>query len=310
VMQRDAVGSGFPSTADIMGTVSSSEAGPHDASWRIAGGSISLDRPRVMGILNATPDSFWDGGRFAAVDAALRHVEKMVADGADLIDVGGESTRPGARPVPAADEMARVLPVLRACRREWPDLPISVDTVKSVVAVAALGDGASAINDVSAFRLDPDMARVCAEGRAGVVLMHSRGSVAEMASYHTAVYGADPAGDVASELGASASAARAAGVAADAIVLDPGLGFSKRTAHSVAVIGGLDRILALGYPVLLGPSRKRFVGDLAGGATSEERLPGTIAACVVGWLRGARLFRVHDVGAVRAALQVAHSLAG
>jgi dihydropteroate synthase len=310
VMQRDAVRSGFSLASDVPGTGSSSEPGPRVASWRVAGASITLDRPRIMGILNVTPDSFWDGGRFADEAAALRQAESMVAAGADLIDVGGESTRPGARPIPVEEELARVLPVVRACGREWPDLPISVDTVKAAVAAAALDEGASVVNDVSGFRLDPHMARVCADGGAGVVLMHSRGSVAAMASYETAVYGADPVSEVVAELGAAAARARAAGIAAHALVLDPGLGFSKRTEHSAALLRELDRILALGYPVLLGPSRKRFVGELAGGVASEERLPGTIAACVVGWIRGARLFRVHDVAAVRSALQVAHRLAG
>jgi dihydropteroate synthase len=263
-----------------------------------------------MGILNVTPDSFWDGGRYTAVAAALRHAEAMVAGGADLIDVGGESSRPGARPVSAEDEMARVAPVVQACVKEWPDLPISVDTVKSRVAAAAIGEGASVINDVSAFRIDPDMARLCAELEVGVVLMHSRGSVEEMASYETAAYGLDPAGEVVAELAGAADRARAAGIAADAVVLDPGLGFSKRTEHSAAVLRELDRLHALGYPVLLGPSRKRFIGDLSGGIPAEGRLPGTIAACVLGWILGARLFRVHDVAAVRNALQVTHSLAG
>jgi dihydropteroate synthase len=309
-MPRNALKSGQVSFSEVTGTGSSSEPGPRVASWRLARGSIPLDRPRIMGILNVTPDSFWDGGRHSGVSAALERAGSMVADGADLIDVGGESTRPGARPVPAAEELARVVPVVRALRREWPDFPISVDTVKSGVAGAALDEGASVINDVSAFRLDPDMAHVCAEWGAGAVLMHSRGGVAEMAGYDTAVYGADPVAEVVGELGAAAERARAAGIAPDALVLDPGLGFSKRTEHSAAVLRELGRIVALGYPVLVGPSRKRFVGELAGGLEAGDRLPGTVAACVVGWTRGARLFRVHDVAAVRGALQVAHSLAG
>jgi dihydropteroate synthase len=309
-MDRDAAGSGYVSSAEVPGTGSTVEPGPRAASWRFRGTSMTLDRPRIMGILNITPDSFWDGGRFSGEGPALRQAEAMVAAGADLIDVGGESTRPGARAVPAAEELARVLPVVRACAREWPHLPLSVDTVKSAVAAAALDEGASVVNDVSGFRLDADMARVCASAGAGVVLMHSRGSVAEMAGYETAVYGPDPVGEVVAELAAAAGRALAAGVAPDAVVLDPGLGFSKRTAESAAVIRELDRVLALGYPLLLGASRKRFVGELVGGAPTEERLPGTIAACVVGWSRGARLFRVHDVAAVRGALQVAHTLAG
>jgi dihydropteroate synthase len=292
-----------------MGTGSTTEPGPHAASWRTPAGLISLDRPRIMGILNVTPDSFWDGGRFGGQEAALRQAERLVADGADVIDVGGESTRPGATGVTADEEVRRVAPVVQAIAREWPDLPISVDTVKSTVAAAALDQGAAIVNDVSGFRLDPALPALCAQRGAAVVLMHSRGAVHEMARYDTAVYGADPVAEVVAELAEAVGRARAAGVPGDAIVLDPGLGFAKRTAHSVAVLRQLDRIQALGYPVLLGPSRKRFIGELAGGLPPEERLPGTLAACVVGWMAGARLFRVHDVGPVRHALLVAQQLA-
>jgi dihydropteroate synthase len=292
-----------------MGTGSTTEPGPHAASWRTPAGLISLDRPRIMGILNVTPDSFWDGGRFGGPEAALRQAERLVADGADVIDVGGESTRPGATGVSGDEEVRRVAPVVQAIAREWPDLPISVDTVKSAVAAAALDQGAAIVNDVSGFRLDPALPALCAQRGAAVVLMHSRGAVQEMARYDTAVYGADPVAEVVAELAEAVGRARTAGVPGDAIVLDPGLGFAKQTAHSVAVLRQLDRIRALGYPVLLGPSRKRFIGELAGGLPPEERLPGTVAACVVGWMAGARLFRVHDVGPVRHALMVAQQLA-
>lgn len=262
-----------------------------------------------MGILNVTPDSFWDGGRFAGETAAFRHAGRLVEEGADILDVGGESTRPGAAAVPVAEEIRRVAPLVRACRREWPELPISVDTVKSAVAAAALDEGATIINDVSGLRLDPALATVCAERGAGVVLMHSRGNVEEMARYDTAVYGADPVAEIVAELAAAADRARAAGIPRDAVVLDPGLGFSKRTAETVAVLRQLHRFAELGYPLLLGPSRKRFIGELAGGLAAADRLAGTIAACVAGWLAGARLFRVHDVAPVRHALLVAEPLA-
>lgn len=277
--------------------------------WSTARGPLRLDHPIVVGILNVTPDSFWDGGRFAGRAAALRHAESLIRDGADVVDIGGESTRPGAAPVPVERELERVVPVVRACAREWPDLPLSVDTVKAAVARAALDEGARIINDVSGFRLDPAMPGVCARGGAGVVLMHSRGGVDEMAGYDSAVYGQDPVGDIVAELDAAVSRARGAGVVADAIVLDPGLGFSKRTTESVAVLRQLGRFQELGFPLLVGPSRKRFIGELAGGLPPEERLPGTIAACVVAWLAGVRLFRVHDVAPVRDALRVARSLA-
>ncbi len=276
--------------------------------WTIARGSISLDRPRIAGILNVTPDSFWDGGRHAALDQAAQWAARLIAEGADLLDVGGESTRPGARPVGAAEESNRVVPLIARLAREHPDVPISVDTVKADVARAALDAGAAIVNDVSAFRLDPALGRVVAQAGAGVILMHSRGAVEAMASYETAVYGDDPVGEIVAELATARDRALAAGVAADAIVLDPGLGFSKRTEHSVAALARLDRILALGRPVLVGPSRKRFIGELGGGLDAVDRLEGTLAACVVALLAGARLFRVHDVAAARRALDVAEAL--
>lgn len=295
------------STATGIG--STSGAGPRSAIWRTARGSLDLSGPRIMGILNVTPDSFWDGGRHQGVAAALRQAERLVAEGADVVDVGGESTRPGAEPVPPDEERARVAPVVAALSREWPELAISVDTVKAEVARPALDAGAAVVNDVSGLRLDPALAPLCADRGAGLVLMHSRGAVDRMASYETAEYGEDPVADVVAELGGSLERARAAGVSDAAVVLDPGLGFSKRTAESVAVVRQLDRLLALGRPILLGPSRKRFLGELAGGLPAEERLPGTIAACVAGFLAGARLFRVHDVAPVRQALAVAEALA-
>jgi dihydropteroate synthase len=276
--------------------------------WRTAGGVLRLDGPRVMGIVNVTPDSFFDGGVHATLAAALGRAEALLAEGAELLDVGGESTRPGARPVPAAAEARRVLPVVAEIARRWPGVPLSVDTVKAEVARAALAEGAWIVNDVSGLRLDPALAGVVAAAGAGVVLMHSRGTVSEMASYETAVYGADPVAEVVAELGQALGRARAAGIAEDAVVLDPGLGFSKRTEHSVAVLQELHRIVALGRPVLLGPSRKRFIGELAGGLAAADRLEGTLAACVVGLLRGARIFRVHDSGAARRALAIAQAL--
>lgn len=276
--------------------------------WATARGPLTLERPRIVGILNVTPDSFWDGGRHASLDAAVAHAAALIEQGADVIDVGGESTRPGARAVPPAEELERVLPVVRELARRWPDLIISVDTVKAEVARAALGEGAAVVNDVSGLRLDPRLGEVAAEAGAGVVLMHSRGSVERMASYDLAEYGPDPVGEITLELAAALERAAAAGLPPSAIVLDPGLGFSKRTEHSAAVIAQLGRILALGRPVLVGPSRKRFVGELAGGLPPEDRLEGTIAACVVALQRGARLFRVHDVLPVRRALTVAEAL--
>ena len=284
-------------------------AGPLRVSaWRTTRGLLALDRPRILGILNVTPDSFFEESRLPGTDAALAAAERMLAAGADVLDVGGESTRPGARSVDADQEIARVVPVVRGIVRRWPDALVSVDTVKSAVARAALDEGAAAVNDVSALRLDPQMANVAAETGAGLVLMHSRGSVETMASYELAEYGDDVVAEVARELNDAVGRARAAGVARDCIVLDPGLGFAKRTADNVALLARLAELAAAGYPVLVGPSRKRFLGELAGGLPAAERLPGTIVACVTALLHGARLFRVHDVAEVRAALDVAEAI--
>jgi dihydropteroate synthase len=280
--------------------------------WQTAGGPVVLDRSLIVGILNVTPDSFWSGSRASSVDAAAALAERMLDDGADLLDIGGESTRPGASLVESAEEIARVGPVVDRLARSWPGVPLSVDTTKSEVAAAVLDAGAWIINDVSGLRLDSRLAGVVARGRAGVVLMHSRGGVPEMATYEAANYGPDPVGEVVAELGRSVGRATVAGIAEAAIVVDPGLGFAKRTAHSIACLAGLDRLASLGRPVLVGPSRKRFVGELA--AENGQDLPpglrveGTIAACVVARLRGASLFRFHDAREVRRALALADAI--
>ena len=272
--------------------------------WHLRDRVVRVDRPVVVGIVNVTPDSFSDGGRHLATHDALAHAERLVAEGADLLDVGGESTRPGAEPVSADEECRRVLPVLRALRERHPTLPLMVDTVKSAVAVAAIDAGADAVNDVSGGRLDDDMVRRVAERGAGYVVMHSRGTVADMARYDHAVYG-DPAADALTELQARVDAALAAGVPAEAIVVDPGVGFAKRGEHSVTLLRALPTLASWGYPVLVGVSRKRFVGDLSGVVVPEQRVYGTVGANVAALALGARLFRVHDVAASRQALDVA-----
>ncbi len=276
--------------------------------WRTGRGILSLDKPCVMGILNVTPDSFYDGGRHSGEAAVLHQAGRMLEEGADIIDVGGESTRPGAQPVAAGEELKRVLPAVRDILRRWPDAVVSVDTVKSEVAAAVAAEGAAIINDVSGLRLDETLADIAAAQQLGLVLMHSRGSVAEMAHYGSADYGADAVGEIVAELRACAAHAQQRGVAAEQIVLDPGLGFSKRTEHSVAVLAQLRRVTALGFPVLVGPSRKRFIGELSGGLAPEQRLEGTLGAVVAARARGAAIFRVHDVAAARRALAVANAI--
>jgi dihydropteroate synthase len=273
--------------------------------WRVRGRVLALDQPRIMGILNVTPDSFSDGGRFLLLNDAVAHARTLIGEGADIIDVGGESTRPqGALPVDPDKEMRRVLPVIAELSRLHPDVVISVDTVKSSVAEAALSAGAHIVNDVSGFRLDPRMGEICAEASAGVVLMHSRGNVSEMGTYAHAGYH-DVVREVSSELRDRVTVACEAGVAPESIAIDPGIGFAKRGEHSLAMLGALPELVEWGHPVLVGVSRKRFVGQIARVEGSLERLYGTIGANVAALDRGARVFRVHDVAAHRQALDVA-----
>jgi dihydropteroate synthase len=278
--------------------------------WRTAQGEIVLDRPVFLGILNVTPDSFSDGGRFPGLDEARAHAARLARDGAAIVDVGGESTRPGrGEAVPEAEELRRVIPVIEAIRRDLPEVMVSVDTVKTGVARAALDAGAAIVNDVTAFRHDPELAAVAAKAGAGVVLMHSRGTLLEIASYAHAEYGGDPVPAVLAELGGAMERAAAHGVRADAIVVDPGLGFSKTPEQNMLVCDRLAALLSLGRPVMVGPSRKRFVGTITGlGPAERDRASATV--CALAWERGARLFRVHDVAAAREALAVAEAIGG
>jgi dihydropteroate synthase len=268
--------------------------------WAIAGGTILLDQPAIIGILNVTPDSFSDGGAFATVERAVAHAERLTADGCHLIDVGGESTRPGATPVPAAEEIGRVVPVIRELARRGLG-PISVDTRKADVARAALDAGAAVVNDVSGLAFDPALGGVVADGGAGLIVMHMRGTPDTMD--RLAAY-AHVAAEVAAELGAAAARAAGAGVTPERIVVDPGFGFAKQPAHNLRLLDELATIVALGYPVAVGPSRKRFLGA-ATGRPVEDRDRATAVVCALAWERGARLFRVHDVALTREALSVA-----
>lgn len=281
---------------------------PAPLAWTHAKGILSLDRPVIMGILNVTPDSFSDGGQFDSVGEAVEHARQLVALGADIIDVGGESTRPqGAMQISADEELNRVVPVISTLVSELPGTLISVDTNKSIVAMAAVRAGAAIVNDVSGFRLDARMADVCSSSGAGVILMHSRGGVADMASYSHAEYDS-VVEEVLRELEQRIGVARDAGIAAEAIAVDPGIGFAKRGAHSLLVLSRLSEIADLGYPVVVGVSRKRFIAELTDEPVPANRVAGTVAANVTALERGARIFRVHDVRPNRQALDVAWAI--
>ncbi len=259
-------------------------------------------RTLVMGILNVTPDSFSDGGRFLSVQRAVSHALRMQREGADLIDVGGESTRPGARPVPAREELRRILPVIeklsaRLC------IPISVDTSKAAVAEAALEAGASLVNDVTALA-DPAMAGVVARSGVPVILMHLRGTPRTMKSkarYRRLVP------EVISELKRSVKKALASGISRKNLLIDPGIGFAKTAEQSLALIRRLPEFKRLGFPLVVGPSRKSFIGKLLGDE-SEDRLIGTAAAVALCAAGGADIVRVHDVAAMRQAADVARAI--
>jgi dihydropteroate synthase len=278
--------------------------------WRTARGDVALESPVIVGILNVTPDSFSDGGKFQGIDEARAHAAELAEAGALVLDVGGESTRPGRQElVPDAEELRRVVPVVEALARELPGILISIDTVKASVARAGFGAGAAIVNDVTAFRHDPALADEAARAGAGVVLMHSRGPLLEIASYHHADYDGDVVGAVLHELSDAIAQATRRGVSPDAIVVDPGLGFSKTPEQNKLVCDRLGALLSLGRPILVGPSRKRFVGTMID-LDASDRDRATAIVCALAWERGARLFRVHDVAATREALAVARAIGG
>jgi dihydropteroate synthase len=268
--------------------------------WAIKGGELSLEQPVIIGILNVTPDSFSDGGHLPSAAAAIEHGSRLMADGCQLVDVGGESTRPGAAPVPAQEEIARVVPVIAGLGKRNVG-PISVDTRKAEVARAALDAGAAVINDVSGLRFDPDLADVVRDAQAGVILMHMRGTPATMDDLTKYDH---VSAEVATELAAMAAKAEGGGIARERIVIDPGFGFAKTTTHNLRLLDELATIVALGYPVAVGLSRKRFLGAVTGRPV-EDRDRATAVACALAWERGARLFRVHDVALTREALVLA-----
>jgi dihydropteroate synthase len=267
--------------------------------------ALDLTRARVMGILNVTPDSFSDGGDFATREAALRHARQMVADGADLIDVGGESTRPGAPPVSVAEELDRVIPVIEALAGELA-VPVSVDTSKPEVMRAAVAAGAGLINDVAALRR-PGALAVAAALRVPVCLMHMQGEPGTMQQDPT--YG-DVVAEVAAFLAGRLAACEAAGIPRERLLVDPGFGFGKTLAHNLALLRGLPRLASLGVPVLAGLSRKSMIGALLGGVPVGERLHGSVAAAVLAVERGAAIVRVHDVGPTVQALRIVAAVGG
>ena len=282
--------------------------------WRIGSREIVIDHPIIIGIINVTPDSFSDGGNFFGSEAAIEQAIKLVDDGADALDFGGESTRPGAELVDEPEEMRRVIPVIEEARKALPNIPLSIDTWKSSVARAALEAGADIVNDVSALRFDARLGPVAAKRKAGLILMHSRGRLADIASYKRSSYSGDVCDDVAEELSERASRALALGVAKESIVLDPGIGFSKKSDQSRAILSNLGALRKLGYPVLVGASRKRTITESLREArgleesaelSMEARDAGTAGANVIALCSGAMLFRVHNVAINRAALDVA-----
>jgi len=257
-------------------------------------------RVLIMGILNVTPDSFSDGGRFLSPDAAVERALAMEKEGADIIDVGGESARPGADPVPVKEELRRVLPVLERLRGKL-RIPISIDTTKAEVAEAALRAGASIVNDISALRFDPAMASLVAKFGAGLVLMHMLGTPKTM---QQAPHYEDVVTEVRDFLAERAQYAQSQGIPREAIAVDPGIGFGKTVEHNLELLRRLPELVELGFPVLVGPSRKSFIGAILGLGV-EERLEGTLAACAVAVVRGADILRVHDVKEVRRAADLA-----
>jgi dihydropteroate synthase len=275
------------------------------ATW-LAGSHVieCADRTHVMGVLNVTPDSFSDGGRFLDHETAVRHGIRMVEEGADIIDVGGESTRPGSESVSTDDELARVLPVIKRLAAEL-DVPVSVDTRRAEVAAAALDAGAVIVNDVTAGR-DPDMFRVVAGWGAGMVLMHMLG---EPRSMQDDPRYEDVVNDIRGFLGHRVVAAVSAGVRVDALAVDPGLGFGKTLHHNLVLMRDVAAFLDLGRPVVIGPSRKSFIGRILDDAPVDDRLGGTAGA--VAWLagRGAHVVRVHDVREMKSVVRVVDAIA-
>jgi len=261
--------------------------------------------PAVVGILNITPDSFSDGGEFLDPGAAAEHAATMLDEGADILDVGGESTRPGSDPVSQEEEIQRVIPVLERILSVRPEAVISVDTYRSGTATAALEAGASLVNDVTALRGDPRIASVIQEAACPVILMHMQG---EPKTMQKEPHYEDVVREVRDFLAERAEYAVAAGIRPENVILDPGIGFGKNLEHNLALLRNLDAIVDLGFPVLIGASRKSFMEKITGVQEARDRVSGTVATTVLAYERGATFFRVHDVRANREALAVAEAV--
>lgn len=276
--------------------------------WETLAGLKFAERsagPRIMGILNVTPNSFSDGGAFLAPEEATRRADELLTAGADLIDIGGESTRPFAPPVPAAEELQRVIPVIKAIRRQHPAAVISVDTTKAVVAREALAAGADLINDISALRFDPEMAAVLRESEVPVVIMHMQGTPADM---QVAPRYRDVVAEIKEFLAERIAWLAEQGIAPERVIIDPGIGFGKSVAHNLTIINRLAEFRALGRPLLVGHSRKSFIGKILDLAEPAQRDQPTAVLAAICALRGADLIRVHEVAATRQALRLTAAL--
>jgi dihydropteroate synthase len=263
-------------------------------------------KPLIMGILNVTPDSFSDGGKYHHVDAAVRQAEQMLAEGADIIDIGGESTRPGSDPVSSDEQIRRVIPVIAAIRKQFADkVAISIDTTLSTVAEAALNEGANLINDVSAGLNDPNILTLAAKRLVPIILMHSQGTPLTM---QVNPYYDDVVTEIIDFLKARITAALTTGVDKNNIVIDPGIGFGKRKQDNLDLLANLDKFVALGFPVLLGASRKRFMGTICDVTEPSELVTATAVTTALGVMAGVKVFRVHDVKANRQAADVAWAI--
>jgi dihydropteroate synthase len=275
--------------------------------WNLARRSLTYgERTLIMGVLNVTPDSFSDGGQFFSADLAVAHAEQMIAEGADIIDIGGESTRPGSEFVSAEEELSRVIPVIERLTAKV-TIPISIDTTKASVARAALSAGAEIVNDISGLRFEPALADVVAKAKAGLVLMHSRGTPKDMQQFPPVD---DIVSEVTSALQKSLELAAEHGVAPGSIAIDPGIGFGKTVQQNLEIIAKLDRLTRAftDLPILIGTSRKSFIGKLLDGAPADERLKGSIASVVAAVLNGAHILRVHDVKATVEASRVVDAI--